>query len=114
MSLDIDLTETFVSKKIPEREYKVEHHSLNITHNLSKMASKLNISSLLWVDSGLEAKELIEPLEKAILELKINPEDYRIYEASNGWGTVEQFINFLEELVFACKAFPWADIEISV
>ncbi len=105
MSLDITLIEV----------KPCEVYSANITHNLGKMAEALGIYQHLWRPEELNitsAGQLIRPLEAAIENLIMNKERYSRYDAPNGWGTVDQFIPFLEKLLEKCKEHPDATIEI--
>jgi hypothetical protein len=45
-------------------------------------------------------------MEKGLKELKSNPEEYRTYDASNGWGLYEHFVPFVEKYLEACKSYP--------
>lgn len=96
--------------------YLKEEYSKNITHNLAQMASKAGIYTYLWRpdENGVKcAKELIEPIAKAIADMKERVEYYDQFNASNGWGTREQFIPWLEDLLIACKEHPEAEISVS-
>ena len=58
-----------------------------------------------------QLKEIIEKLiEKGYSELTKHPEKYKQYEASNGWGTVEDTIGFFRSIIKAwgwfCKDYP--------
>ncbi len=89
-------------------------YNINITHNLTDMASALNIYELLWHGHGVEkAVDLIAPLTDAIHELHADPERYAQYESPNGWGTVDQFLDFLVELKSAAILYPEATVEQS-
>jgi hypothetical protein len=88
----------------------------NITHNLNRMAEAVGIYYHLWrpEEIGIAlAGELIEPLTKGLKELKANPENYKGYNASNGWGTYDHFVPWVEEYLNACKRFPDAKIKVS-
>lgn len=101
MSLDFSLCQV--------RE--VEEVSLNITHNLTDMAEALGVYQMLWRPEeipGLKAKDMLEPLGKAIAELSINPRKYKKYEAPNGWGTIEHFLPWLKKVREACEEYPEA------
>ena len=68
-----------------------EVYSANITHNLGKMASEAGIYKCLWRPEEVEitkAKELIEPLSRGLALLKGDPERFKAFNASNGWGYV--------------------------
>ena len=119
MSLDI----TLISKdpQIKECEHcriEYEDHEYlfdaNITHNLTTMASKANIYDCLWnADQLKTAEEIIEPLKKGLTDMKERPYYYKQFDTSNGWGTYNQFIPWLENLLEACIDYPDATICIS-
>lgn len=61
----------------------------NITHNLNKMADEAGIYGIVWrpEENGITtARQLIEPLRKAIADMKADPERFKKHNASNGWG----------------------------
>jgi len=91
-------------------------YSANITHNLNKMADMAGIYEHLWRpdELGIEkAKELIEPLQDGLLKLKYNPDYYKQYNPSNGWGSYEGLIKFVENYIEACESYPEADVSVS-
>lgn len=45
--------------------------------------------------------------------MEVNPEKYKVYSASNGWGTYEQFLPWLKEHLHAYKDYPDAIISVS-
>jgi len=106
MSLDITLTRT----------QPADVFWSNITHNLNGMAVEAGIYESIWRPEELgitKAGSLIEPLEKAILLLESDPERFRKYNAKNGWGTYEQFLEFVKEYYQACLTYPNAEISVS-
>lgn len=93
-----------------------EFYSSNITHNLNKMAMEAGIYDIVWrpEENGItRAKQLIEPLTKAIAEMKADPERFKKFDASNGWGTYEHFIPWLEEYLSACEVEPESLVRVS-
>lgn len=108
MSLDIDLLD-------PSAIYEADPlYEANITHNLTPMANKAGIYKCLWrpEENGFEtAGQLIEPLKRAIEIMQSNPEEFRKLDAKNGWGTYDQFLPWLIELLENCEAYPMALIE---
>jgi hypothetical protein len=99
MSLDFDLVHIG----------EVTDFSANITHNLADMADALGVYQMLWHPEeilGLHAKEMIPALDQAIQELEINPNKYIQYEASNGWGTIKNFLPWLKKVRDACLEYP--------
>ncbi len=108
----------------------------NITHNLGKMADEAGIYEALWRPHRLKegynilesdhqaewkfeeenkttAKDIIPFLEKGLADLKSRPEHFEKFNSSNGWGTHEHFVPFVEKYLEACKEYPDAIIEVS-
>lgn len=108
MSLDFWL-EMELDTGAPE-PHKVELYSANITHNLSGMAMEAGIYMCLWRPDELwsnpTADKIIPILEEGLEKLKSNPEHYKQFDASNGWGTYKDFIPFVEGVLNACKKHP--------
>lgn len=93
-----------------------EVFSANITHNLGNMASEAGIYEYVWRPEELgimKAKELIEPLKAGIAELKRNPIKYKQFNPSNGWGSYDIFVPWLEKYLVACEEYPEAEITVS-
>jgi len=121
MSLDIYLyntkTLTCDCGKVHELETECVF-STNITHDLNTMADKAGIYDPLWNGHkdgiGIDtAGELGEILTLAITHMDMNPDLYRQFNATNGWGTYEQFVPWLEGLRDRCMEYPGAKIEVS-
>lgn len=113
MSLDLDLI--MPSCSLCGAEERSVYH-VNITHNLIELAANLGIYQRVWrpEENGIDrAGRLVDWIDPALRELLSNKKKYRKYEASNGWGTVEQFIGFLQELQEACLRYPQAEIRAS-
>ncbi len=106
MSLDFSLT----------RIQETEVFWKNITHNLGTMADKAGIYYALWrpEEKGYKiASDIIPILEKGLADLKARPKYFEKFNASNGWGTYEHFVPWVEEVLEGCKEFPDAKISIS-
>lgn len=69
------------------------------------------IWNLEWTAIHLSG-DLIKPLEDGIADMVLNPDKYQPLSASNGWGTYEQFIPWLQKLLEACRQCPNAEIVI--
>lgn len=73
----------------------------NITWNVGKI---IRLSTgLEWnneANNGL-CKDIIPHIIDGCAELRKHPEKYKKYEASNGWGTVEDTTRFFEGLIRA-------------
>ena len=103
MSLDVTLTAV----------RKTEVFSYNCTHNLNTMANEAGIYKHLWRPEELgitTAEQLIEPLEQGLQRLKENPQHYKKFNPSNGWGSYEGLVSFVEEYLKNCKDYPDAEI----
>jgi len=104
MSLDIWLTNPGTDEEV---------YSANITHNLTTVASEAGIYGCLWRPEENEitkAEHLIEPLENGLSLLKLLPDHYRSFDSPNGWGTYDDFVPWLENLLEACITYPGADV----
>lgn len=111
MSLDVYLRAT----------RKVEVYNANITHNLGKMAGEVacgkhTLYEYLWRPEEIgikQAGELIQPLREGVKELKEKADEYKKYDAENGWGTYEHFLPFVEKYLSACEEDPDAEVGVS-
>lgn len=110
--------------KFPGREPVVMHtnktHTAwhgNITSNVADMAEEADIYAALCMPElcGFKfAAEIIGTLEVGIKMLKEQPERFDVYNDKNGWGTREQFVEFLEEYLQACRTYPTAEIAVDL
>lgn len=125
MSLDVNLERNNgkVIKTCPECGHKREVEEIetvfdaNITHNLGSMAEEAGIYKHCWNPEEIgitEARQLIEPLEKAIAMMKADPKRFEAFNSPNGWGLYEHFVPWLEQYLEACKQYPDATIRVSV
>lgn len=106
MSLDVTLT-----RLAPQEVYW-----RNITHNLGKMADAAGIYKHLWRPDEIgvtHARQLIEPLKAGLALLKSDPERFRAFDAPNGWGRYENFVEFVRDYLAACEANPDATVTVS-
>ena len=106
MSLDVWLTAT-----VP-----TEVFDYNITHNLNHMAAEAGVYEALWRPEDIDIKkayQLVEPLRKGLELLKSDPERFKKFNASNGWGKYENLVSFIEDYLAACEKYPDADVGVS-
>ena len=85
----------------------------NITHNLGEMATEAGIYFHLWRPDEIGIKkaiDLIQPLEKGLALMKAEPERFKKFNPSNGWGSYDRFIPWVERYIAACKKNPDAEI----
>jgi hypothetical protein len=92
-----------------------EVYYTNITHNLGTMARETVLYGVLWrpEQNGIVfAKDLIKPLEDGIRKMENDPERFKKYDATNNWGTYEQFLPWLRKLLNACEDNPDAKVDV--
>jgi hypothetical protein len=110
----LDLIEKDSLKNKIESVLDNEVFSMNITSNLDKMAKAAGFYQELWHLSGIKTcEDLLPYIEAGLGELKMKPNVYKQYSASNGWGTYEQFIDWLEKLISNLKIDPKAELHTS-
>jgi len=88
----------------------------NITHNLGAMAREAGIYTYLWRPEELDitkAGELVEPLRTGMAAMCAEPSKFEALNASNGWGTYEQFLPWIAKYFEACAANPDATVRAS-
>lgn len=112
MSLDIYLVDKLYEEYTNDQEYYWEG---NITHNLKKMAMAVSAYHYLWRPEEVGvvyAKDNIVNLRQAIGYMYLNYEKLREMNPENGWGNVDNLINFTTEYLKACEKNPEAIIEV--
>lgn len=93
-----------------------EVYSANITHNLGRMANEAGLYVYLWKpdECGLtHAKQLIEPLIAGLAVLQYDPERFRTFNPSKGWGDYDGLVSFVEQYLAACREYPDAEVSVS-
>ena len=118
-----ELTRAEWDQRFPEKDPVVVKESSsheiywrNITHNLNKMARAAGIYEHLWRpdESGItKAHQLIEPLRSGVARLRADPEKFKTLNPSNGWGSYDGLIEFVDDYLSACIANPDCDIKVS-
>jgi len=112
-----EVKERYPGNNVEEIEYETDQiYSANITHNLNTMADKAGIYEYLWRPDEIgitKAKELIEPLREGLHKLKSEPEKYKAFNPSNGWGSYEGLVNFVSNYLDACYKNPESDVSVS-
>ena len=118
MSLDVYLTEpTMCPHCAKDTGRGDEVFWRNITHNLNTMADAAGVYAACWRpdEHGMtHARDLIEPLRRGLADLKARPEHFKRYNAPNGWGVYENFVEFVECYLEACEANPSAVVRVSL
>ena len=97
--------------------------SMNITHNLGKMAGAVELSNgmslydVLWrpdEQEGLSfARDISELLDEGWNILLSDPEKYKRYNPENGWGSYDGLCNFVYNYRNACWDNPDAELRVS-
>jgi hypothetical protein len=113
MSLDVDL---MVTKP-------VSVFSQNITHNLNTMAMTVELSNgmtlydVMWrpdEQQGLKyARDIAELLDEGWNILLSDPDKFKIFNPSNGWGSYDGLVNFVYNYRNACWDNPDAELSVS-
>lgn len=62
---------------------------------------------------GKSAVEFHAALTAAIIEIAADPDAYRQYDATNGWGDLESTLGFLRDLQGACARHPKTTVAVS-
>ena len=86
-----------------------------MTHNMTTMADNAGIYYALWMPEEINAvyaKDIVEILEKGLKKMKARPSFYKKFNPSNGWGSYDGFLQFVEAYYTACKNNPDAIIEV--
>jgi hypothetical protein len=112
MSLDVYLDE----EACPHCGRGDRVYDANITHNLGEMAEVAGIYMHLWRPEEIDitkAAQLIEPLREGLRQMKAEPEKFKRYDASNGWGLYIRFVPWIEKYLAACEEYPDASVSVS-
>ena len=100
---------------IVKKEESCEVYHANITHNLNRMATEAGIYQHLWRPDEIgikKANELVGPLKDGLELLKSDPERFRAFNPSNGWGDYEGLVGFVEDYSAACRQHPNAEVSV--
>lgn len=118
-----EITRAEWDDKFPGREPVVivggeddEVYSANITHNLNSMAREAGIYQHLWRPDELgitKAFELIEPLAAGLELLKSDRPRFEKFNPSNGWGSYDGLVAFVNDYLEACRKYPTATVQVS-
>lgn len=90
-------------------------YSDNITHNLTRMAAEAGIYKELWRPEEVgvtKAKQLIEPLRRALVDLRDCPGKFKAFAPENGWGSYDGLVKFVADYSAACERFPEAMVTV--
>lgn len=90
-------------------------YSANITHNLSKMAGEAMLYNCLWRpdEHGItRAEQLIPLLTTGLALLTSDPERFKMFNPSNGWGDYDGLVDFVANYLAACTEYPSAEVSV--
>lgn len=88
-----------------------------MTHNNATMARMASLYQVFWHPEKINvvfAKDAIPYLEVGLNTLKINKEQIKAVEPSNGWGSYEDLMFNTERYLKACKEHPDYKINVSI
>lgn len=91
-------------------EPAVVGRDFNMTSNVGPMWRKAGAD--LADFEGKKAGTVVSVLDAAVAQMKAQPDEYRALNPSNGWGTYEGCLEFLEELRDTCAANPNATVRV--
>lgn len=83
-----------------------EVFSRNMTNNVMSMAREAGIVDCIWMDNKTPAKDILPIIEAGLSDMISNPDKYAKFNASNGWGTYDQFIPWLKDYVYHLREYP--------
>lgn len=91
-------------------------YEANITSNLGGMARHAGLYEVLWRPGEMfdtpTAKDLIDGLKAGLATLVADPERFRKFNPSNGWGSYEGLVQFTTEYLSACIEHPNAAVRV--
>lgn len=88
----------------------------NITHNVGPMAREAGVYLACWRPEEINvtyARDLIAPLREGLARLEAEPERFKQYNPSNGWGSYDGLVAFVRAYLKACECWPDAKVEVS-
>lgn len=83
----------------------------NITYNVRELIEKSSGWSISNGCNGATTHVSLM-LERGIYELEENPRLYKQFEAKNGWGTVEETLQFFKAALEIIKCYPFAYVHV--
>lgn len=104
MGLSISISDT-----CDKCNHTTEHLWRTVTHNLTDMADYVGLYEAMWhperlglVRAGQLTSYLVEGIQ-AMIEKQV---EARQLSPKNGWGTYDEFMALLEELLIVCQEHP--------
>lgn len=94
---------------------EVEIYETNITYNLAKMYYKAIDKDLgLKKLKGMNCKDALPIIEKAIKDMVENKEEYEKLNPSNGWGSYEGLLKDFREIRNVCEDNPDGIVDMDI
>ena len=93
--------------------YSVDLFSGNCTHNMQPMWKKAGVLDALYESHGAMAGTIIVVLTQGEQHMREHKHEFLPLEPSNGWGTYAGAMDFLQNVLQACREHPNAIISIS-
>lgn len=119
---NVELTVAEVKERWPDSDIDEQRwvtdevFSVNITHNLNKMAGEAGIYEAMWRPDEVGhtiARHVIVPLSLGLVRLLDEPDRFRAFNPENGWGDYDGLVETVTSYLAACVEHPDATIEIS-
>jgi hypothetical protein len=85
---------------------EAETFSVNITHNLAKMAREAGLYKSMWSSHDKFASDIIVELTAGVCNLACDRDKFIKFNPENGWGTYEELLVVATEFLAACKRMP--------
>lgn len=88
----------------------------NITHNLNGMAEAAGLYPCLWrpAEIGIRtASDLIKPLGIGLRKLIDDPDTFKKFNPTNGWGNYDALVKFVARYLAACIENPTAIVSVN-
>lgn len=98
------------------RKTKPERYERNFTNNLAKMADEAGVFDCLWQPTHhgwTKARQLAPMLAAGLEKLRADPDYFRQFNPTNGWGKYEHLVSFVAEVLDICREHPEADVRTS-
>lgn len=85
----------------------------NITHNVTPMWRAAGVYDALYMSEGRVAGELLPDLERGREAMLDDPAKYQALNPLNGWGDYGGALDFLTDVIVACRAHPKSIVRVS-
>ena len=85
----------------------------NITHNLIPMWDAAGVYEALYESGGKRGGDYLPALEAGLAKMRADPDMFKAFKPTNGWGTYDGALAFLDALVRAVREFPDGQVRVS-